>query len=169
MEFAERIRSGIYGNTSIVTGTFDIDIRDFHSCGIATKYSDKQKQILRFLGDRDLDQKILKCTEDEDQIDGVFFVYKSLNLNDIYADEPYDYFIFFPQIGLWSNVVVLKVMLYLHIFSFWFPYFIFANFCYIVICVVNIQLIGGKMTRPIIELTKRLNINITNIRKLKKR
>ena len=69
---------------------------------------------------------------------------------DIHAEIPYDYFIFFPQIGLYSKIVVLKVMIYMHIFSFWFPYFIFANFCYLCICYVYISLESGKMTLPII-------------------
>ena len=60
-------------------------------------------------------------------------------------------------------------MLYLHIFSFWFPYFIFANFCYLVICYVYISLESVKMIKPIIELTERLKLNKRNIKKLKKK
>ena len=77
-------------------------------------------------------------------------MYRSIPLEDIFTKVPYDYFIFFPKIGLYSKIVVLKVMLYLHIFSFWFPYFIFANFCYLVICYVYISLESVKMIKPII-------------------
>ena len=119
------------------------------------------------MGDGDLDKRILECNID--QTDSVFFIHKNLNFANVYVHTPYHYFIFYPQIGIWSQLVVLKLMLFMHIFSFWIPYFIWAHFCYIVICIANIILIGGKMTAPIIELTNRLNINIINVRKLKKR
>ena len=80
----------------------------------------------------------------------------------------YQYFLFLKYIEVFAIFAEMERLMVLHVRNFWIPYFIFANFVYLVICWIVIELIATKFSKPIIDLAERVKSNVKNIHKLRK-
>ena len=53
--------------------------------------------------------------------------------------------------------------LFLTVFQFWMPYLIAASAIYMIICWVIINKVATNMTKPFLELSERIRLNVKNI------
>ena len=58
--------------------------------------------------------------------------------------------------------------LFLTVFQFWMPYLIAASAIYMTICWVIIDKVATNMTKPFLELSQRIRMNVKNMQKRKK-
>lgn len=81
-------------------------------------------------------------------IQKVFFFYDELDfrmLTDFVAN-PYEFMLFRPQ-KIVQQLKETEEHLFMTVFRFWMPYWIFASLCYIGICSVIINYIARNMTQ----------------------
>jgi len=80
--------------------------------------------------------------------------------------EPFQFFIFtrYEQI---DNINVMADHLFITVFRFWMPYLIIASLIYLAICGLIIDSVAESMTRPFLELSQRIKLNVKNIQKRK--
>ena len=99
-----------------------------------------------------------------------FFISENLHLNDLEGLKSgnYDYTVFKRYQAI-EKVDRTSQHLFVTVFRFWMPYLIFASAVYIVICGVIISYIAKNITKPILELSKRIRLNVENIQKRKQR
>ena len=59
--------------------------------------------------------------------------------------------------------------LFITVFRFWMPYLIAASLMYMIICGVIINYIATNMTKPFVELSERIRLNVKSIQKQKRK
>lgn len=121
------------------------------------------------LDEREVSEVIYDDKVDENELEKVFFIYSDMDFTrwDDFIANNYQFFIFnrFQEI---EDIFVMQEHLFVTVFQFWMPYFIAASVMYMVICAILIRYLAEDMTKPFIELSQRIRLNVKNIQKRKK-
>ena len=99
-----------------------------------------------------------------DEIQKIFFIYSELDFEKLegFEGNSLEFFIFNKHEGIVS-VEEMREHLFITVFRFWMPYLIVASGCYLVICGLIIKYIAKNMTKPFLELSRRIRLNVKNI------
>lgn len=100
----------------------------------------------------------------------VFFILSQINLSQIGVDvvDSYQFFVFNKYEAI-EKIDLMGDHLFLTVYGFWMPYLIVASGVYMLICGIIINYIATNMTKPFLELSHRIRLNVKNIQKRKKR
>ena len=90
--------------------------------------------------------------------------FDKLNLD----SKPYQFFIFTKYEELIENIDKVIDHLFITVFRFWMPALIGASLIYLAICGYIVNYIAASMTKPFLELSQRIRLNVKNIQKQKR-
>ena len=104
-----------------------------------------------------------------DPMQKVFFIFSSINFSSLsnLVAQPYQFYVYSRAESI-ENIQIMAEHLFITVFAFWMPYLIGASIIYMAICGVIIRYIATNMTKPFIELSERIRLNVKNIQKRKK-
>ena len=96
----------------------------------------------------------------------VFFIFSDLVFNSLtdFAAASFQFFIFGHYEGI-ARINEMESHLIVTIFGFWMPYLIAASAMYMIICSLIINYIAKNMTKPFLELSARIRLNVENIKR----
>jgi len=94
----------------------------------------------------------------------VYFIFSEMGFDKLGLNSmPYQFFIFSKYEELIENIDKVIDHLFMTVFRFWMPCLIAASLIYLAICGYIVHYIAASMTRPFLELSQRIRLNVKNI------
>ena len=85
------------------------------------------------------------------------------------APNQYEYYLFFPALEIDSAVIEIEKHVFLAVYLYWLPFFLFASCVYLMICYILVSIVTRQMVRPIKQLRDRILESVNRIRKFEKK
>lgn len=99
------------------------------------------------------------------------FIFSDINFNvleNFIPQSDYQFFIFNTFAEL-ERLEEMKSHLFITVFRFWSPYLVIATLIYLYIIRFAIDLVAKNMTKPFLELSEKIRLNVKNVQKTKLR
>ncbi len=99
------------------------------------------------------------------------FIFSDINFNvleNFIPQSDYQFFIFNTFAEL-ERLDEMESHLFITVFRFWSPYLVMATLIYLYIIRFAIDLVAKNMTKPFLELSEKIRLNVKNVQKTKLR
>jgi len=145
----------LYGNFEINNGEFEVS-----QATNAVDYLQLERS--RSFG-------LLVDSEGSKKMQKVFFIFSQLAFDnlELFVANAFQLFIFRRYTAI-ESLNEMEDHLFMTVFRFWMPYLVVASMVYLVICGVIINYIASNMTKPFLELSQRIRLNVKNMQKKKR-
>ena len=82
----------------------------------------------------------------------MFFLFSEISAfknNTEIVPNQYEYYLFFPALEIDSAVIEIEKHVFLAVYLYWLPFFLFASAVYLMICTILVSIVSRQMVRPI--------------------